>query len=72
MARSKGPDLSSTVENPNFETHVDRVGQARSRASDAQEISGGRWSRAAYHDARTIALGAERSRARRARPAPRS
>ena len=59
MARSKGPDLSSTAENPNFETHVDRVQQARSRATPEQEIAGGRWYRAAYHDARTIALGVE-------------
>ena len=59
MAPSKGPDLSSTAENPGFETHVGHVLQARSRASEAQEISGSRWYRAAYGDARSIALGAE-------------
>jgi hypothetical protein len=57
MVHSKGPDLSTTAENPNFETHVNCVQQARSRATPEQEIAGGRWYRAAYHDARTLALG---------------
>jgi hypothetical protein len=57
MARSKGPDLSSTAENPNFETHVGRVERALGDASATQRINGGRWYRGAYQDAKDVAMG---------------
>ena len=57
MARSKGPGLSSTAENPNFETHVVRVQQALGDATPTQRINGGRWYRGAYQDAKDVAMG---------------
>ena len=57
MARSKGPDLSSRAENPNFDTHVSRVQRALGDATPAQRINGGRWYRGAYQDAKDVAMG---------------
>lgn len=55
--RNTGPNLSSTAENPYYEQHVGRVERALSDATTTQRISGGRWYRGAYQDAKDVAMG---------------
>lgn len=55
----KGPDITNTAENPDFETHVGRVQGAMEQATPRQQIAGGRWYRGAFRDAVHIAHGVQ-------------
>jgi hypothetical protein len=57
--KDKGPDITSTSENPDYETHVGRVQGSLAASTPRQRIAGGRWYRGAFQDAMHIAHGVE-------------